>query len=1248
MTLDPNVEPSTGVEALNVMTLPLHGERLIEASAGTGKTYTIAGLYLRLLLGHGSNGSCHAIPLRVDQILVVTFTDAATGELRERIRRRIVEARQAFLTGHSNDPIIGPLVEQHSDHRACARVLLMALRQMDEAAIFTIHGFCQRMLKQHAFESGSYFETEFVTDQSALRALAIEDFWREHFYAMNEDLDFTLAKLVKTHWQQPSDLLRDISGYLTNPYLVIQAQGQDISLQQHTGNIIAKIDELKQAWLGAVDLVSPEILSKKIDKRSYSTKNLPAWLNDVTEWAHSPSDDLEISDKLVRFSDSSLSDKTKDGPVPSLEIFTLIEQFLGQSLGIKDAILAQAIKYVRQHITREKHQQSLLSFDDLLSGLAGALNNQSTSVLAERIRQQYPLAMIDEFQDTDLMQYQIFSTIYGQQTATGLLMIGDPKQAIYGFRGADIFTYIGARRAVAAHYTLDTNYRSSIDMVAGVNAIFSRHEAPFIYRDDIGFYPVKDCGKTIDLSINGQPCGAITNWLMPSDSTVSKADYLQTMALACATQINELLTKGQQGQALIKNCPVQAKDIAILVRTGAEARLVKEQLELQGISSVYLSNRDSVFNARVAQDIWRMLMACLEPTNAERLRSALASSMLDHNAKQLDAFNNDEQLWQQAVDDFCRFAQRWQDVGVLVMLRELIHHYNIPARLLSIPGGERQLTDILHLSEVLQQQSLEMEGEHALTHWLSDKVNNPSQEDQEQQLRLESDRDLVQIVTIHKSKGLEYPLVFLPFICNFRKETQAVFHQDNQTVVDLTHAKESLAKADHERLAEDLRLLYVAMTRAVSHCWLGLAPLKSGRATKDAKTDLHLSAIGHLLFGGEVSTCAQLSEQLQLLGRDFGMITTVEPPTVALMPYQALESDRVINPARIFNGRIENNYWITSYSALSKSNHSQQRASIDATVEQFNIDWEASDDALNQVSGADVIKGEPHGETALNSGQNPVLNSVLNSDLSPDLALAQNSDLNPEPTIFDFPRGADPGTFLHTLFEEIDFASTCQDTLQQQVSQLLADSDYDLSWCDVLCKLVADVLDAPLSDNLSLRGLTDDSKLVEMEFFIPLAPFSSQALNRLLAKHDPLSKLAPPLGFGKVQGMLKGFIDLVFVDQGRYYIVDYKSNHMGDQLSDYDQPQLAQMMIDHRYDFQYQLYSLALHRLLAGRLPDYDFERHFGGVYYLFLRGMDATVGTNIGENSVDTGNSNFGVFHNRPSQAFITELDTLFLDGAS
>ncbi|PKF58126.1 exodeoxyribonuclease V subunit beta [Alteromonadales bacterium alter-6D02] len=1190
------------------MTLPLHGERLIEASAGTGKTYTIAGLYLRLLLGHGSLGAAHPQRLTVDQILVVTFTEAATSELRDRIRRRIVEARNAFLSGFSDDPLIKPLLEQSANHQQCARYLLQALRQMDEAAIFTIHGFCQRMLKQHAFESGSYFETEFVTDETSIRVQVVEDFWREHFYGTAEPIDLALATLVNSYWACPESLLGEIANYLTNPFLQIKDSGEDFCLKERLSQAIASFDEIKAQWQGQCEQVLDSINGANIDKRSYSSKNLPKWFDEVCHWAQADSADLTICKNLDRFSQTMLTEKTKTGPAPSLPIFSAIDDFLTQSVSLKESIMAKAIDYVRAHIASHKQQASLLSFDDLLSGLANALGQAQQGSLAQKIRSQYPLAMIDEFQDTDLMQYQIFNTIYGLSPASddeiaqqGLLMIGDPKQAIYGFRGADIFTYIKARRKVPNHYTLDTNYRSSTEMVAAVNALFAQSDAPFIYQQDIAFHPVKDANKKPYFAMDGVKQGAISQWLLPSDAPVNSASYQQSMALACATQINQLLTDAQQDKAQMitptkGNEPEQrrgvvASDIAILVRTGTEANLVKRELALQGISSVYLSNRDSVFSAPVVSDVWRLLSSILEPTNARLLRSAMATPLLGLTATQLDQLNNDERLWQGCVERFEHFHQRWLDVGILAMLRELIHREHIPARLLSLPDGERQLTDLLHIGEVLQQQSLEIQGEHALVHWLAEKVNSTEQDNQEQQLRLESDKDLVQIVTIHKSKGLEYNLVFLPFICAFKQAKQAVYHQDDKTIVDLSVSKEALALADEERLAEDLRLLYVALTRGVHHCWLGYAPLKSGRATKDGKTDLHKSAIGYLLLGKEVTTYHQLSEKLAQLATDYPFIELISPPNERLMPYQALATSTETPQVCEFDSVIENDYWITSYSALSKTVHHSKTDNVDASTEQFDIDWEA--------------------------GIDETVDSLAEETPSQD--------------IFSFPRGAHAGTFLHLLFEEIDFVSAHGDELRNKVAELLEASEFDEVWLDVLVKLVADVLDSALDDDFSLRQLSMADKQVEMEFFMPISAISCDDINPVLAKHDALSKQAAALNFSQVQGMIKGFIDLVFVHQGKYYILDYKSNHLGDSPSDYDNHNISQMMIDHRYDFQYQLYTLALHRLLRSRIPDYDYEQHFGGVYYLFLRGMG------------HGDDPSHGIFSNRPTQAFIEQLDDLF-----
>lgn len=1180
--------------SLDVMTLPLHGERLIEASAGTGKTYTIAGLYIRLLLGHGLAGANHQKALNVDQILVVTFTEAATGELRDRIRSRIVQARQAFLLGQSNDPLMSDLLVQIPDHQHCANLLLQALRQMDEAAIFTIHGFCQRMLTQHAFESGSYFDTEFITDEKALRGQVIEDYWRENFYATKEPLDYTLASIVRGYWPSPHQLLKEIDNLLSHPFLQIIGETTDGDMKGMLAEQIERIGLVKQGWNAVSDTILAEINDKAIDKRSYSAKNLPNWFEEVSLWAQQPTVGLGLPKALARFGQSLLCEKTKQGPAPTLSVFSDIDALLQSPPSLRESLLARALSYVKTHIAVHKKQASLLSFDDLLSGLASSLVGNADGILASRIRKQYPLAMIDEFQDTDLMQYQIFNTIYGNQQTSGLLMIGDPKQAIYGFRGADIFTYISARRQITNHYTLGTNYRSSEAMVNGVNRLFEQSDAPFIYQQDISFNAVDFNPKSERFEREQQDTGAITQWLLPCDSTVSSAQYQQQMALACANEINHLLTQGLSNDAGFRDedsfRPVVASDIAVLVKTGREAKLIRQALAKQGISSVYLSNRESVFSAPIVSDVWHLLGAINDPTNARLLRAAMATPMMALTMTELEQLNNDETQWQRQVDLLSYFKQRWQRAGVLAMLRELIHQQQVPAKLLRLIDGERQLTDLLHIGEILQQQSLEIQGEHALCHWLADKIAGTSEENQEQQLRLESDKNLVQIVTIHKSKGLEYNLVFLPFICGLRQAKQALYHQDGKTLIDFSADEDGVALADKERLAEDLRLFYVAITRAIHHCWLGLAPLKSGRATKDHKTDLHKSAIGYLLLGSEVKTAQALADKITALAQQYPYIRMATPLLEQREPYGGISEPVDRLAVKSFGQHIENNYWITSYSALSKSSHHSHSSNVDASEELFSLDLETLDEVVPQAQEVELL-----------------------------------------PSIFTFPRGAHAGTFLHLLFEEIDFNDQDIARRRTQIAALLAESAFDESWLEVLCKLVDDVLTTELEPGLQLSQLGMGQKLVEMEFFLPIAQLDCASLNQLIAKHDPLSKQAKALEFLQVKGMLKGFIDLVFVKDNRYYVLDYKSNHLGDTIDDYNSDAMSIAMIDHRYDFQYQLYSLALHRFLASRVPNYDFEQHFGGVYYLFLRGME--------RNNTEQQ----GVFFNRPTKAFIEQLDLLF-----
>ena len=1164
-------------ESLDPLRLPLIGERLIEASAGTGKTFTIAALYLRLLLGLGGEAA-YPRAISVEELLVVTFTEAATEELRGRIRSNIHELRIACLRGESDNPLYSALLAEIADKDDAAKTLLLAERQMDEAAVFTIHGFCQRMLSLNAFESGMLFEQQLIEDESRLRYQACADFWRRHCYPLTRDI----AAVIHDVWKGPRDLLKSLDRWLQGeaPQLKSPPAPNETLAERHQ-QIIARIDSLKQQWREQVGEIEGVLENSGLDRRKFNRGNQGKWMEKVNAWAQEETLSYQLPDALEKFAQSFLLERTKAGGEPPVHpLFSAVESLLASSLTLTDLVLARAMVEIRDAVAREKRRRGELGFDDMLSRLDEALRGDSGETLASAIRQRFPVAMIDEFQDTDPQQYRIFRRIWRRQPETALLLIGDPKQAIYAFRGADIFTYMKARGDVAAHYTLDTNWRSSPGMVGSVNRLFSLSDNPFMFHE-IPFLPVKAAAKNKGLrfTVDAADVPAMNVWLMPGD-TVGSGDYQTFMAQLCATQIRDWLSAGQQGRARLwrgeTSRPVQASDITVLVRNRLEAAQVREALQTLGIPSVYLSNRDSVFETLEAQELLWLLQAVLSPERENTLRSALATSMFGLTALDIENLNQDEQAWDALVEEFSEYRQIWRQRGVMPMLRALMTARHIAENLLATRGGERRLTDILHISELLQEAASQLESEHALVRWLAQHIAEPDSNAASQQMRLESDKHLVQIVTIHKSKGLEYPLVWLPFIARFRKQDQAFYH-DRETfaaVLDLGQDEASLELAEAERLAEDLRLLYVALTRAVWHCSLGVAPLSS---RKSGNSDFHLSALGRLLQAGEAMDAAGLAARLA----DFchGDIALQIPGELDLTPWQAPAATIPRLSARELQRRIADDWRVTSYSGLQQHGFS---------------------------GGQDLLPR-----------------------LDVDAAGVGEVVEEPQLTPHQFPRGAAPGTFLHSLFEELDFTQPVPDGWMAEKLQL---SGFDAQWAPVLTDWLGGVLKTRLpGPDIALNQLAARDKQVEMAFYLPIAQLlTAERLDALIRQYDPLSADTPPLDFRQVRGMLKGFIDLVFRHEGRYYLLDYKSNWLGEDREAYTRPAMEQAMRAHRYDLQYQLYSLALHRYLRHRLADYDYDRHFGGVIYLFLRGMDGQEGGQ-------------GIFTTRPVRPLIDGLDQLF-----
>ncbi|WP_239543991.1 exodeoxyribonuclease V subunit beta [Marinomonas foliarum] len=1195
-------------EPLNALTFPLFGKRLIEASAGTGKTYTIANLYLRLLVPTGpslsEDGGDLDKPLTVDQILVVTFTEAATAELKARIRGRIRAARKALLQGESSDVFLADWMAQMSAEQRAGAIekLLYAEKQMDEAAVFTIHGFCQRMLSQNAFESRMLFQQTIETDELAPLSMAVKDVWRSVFYPMDD----TKAALIQPIWSNPDALLKDL--YLLNNQPDAKIAVPDYDWESALSQAQETMAAVRAMWLSqSQDII--DALERSGIKRTFWRKDPSKDIEAMTQWARSSR--FELDKSLEKFDTNEHASRlSKGGDLPAHEFFGLV-QSLRESFPdagrLKAVLLTQLWQQTQERMKRWKRSTQSLTFTDLLTSLDVALTQDEAGKLAERIRHLYPIALIDEFQDTDAVQYRIFSTIYApaqvDQNTLGLIMIGDPKQAIYAFRGADIYTYLAAKKRVDAVYSLATNYRSSAAMIQSVNGLFTTQAEPFRVTG-IPFVEVQDRGVASGFSRQGQTQAALQFLYQRNDEPVSAKEYRQTMAESCAAHLHELLLEGQQGLSLLDGKGVRPKDIALLVTNFSQANALKDALRQRGIASVYLSDKGSVFETVESRELLIVLTAILSNGQESKLRSALATSLVDWSLEDLDTLNHDDVVYEKWGQAFRDYLEIWDKQGLLPMLREFMQDVALSANMLSHTGGERRLTDFLHLTEKLQQKSLELDSKEGVLRYLRLAIQNPNGNSDEQKIRLETDAELVRIVTIHKSKGLEYPIVYLPFAFTpYRdQEKSALYHDAQQQLWIAIDPDETQTELHKEELyAAEIRLAYVALTRSKEACFIGSMEVgKSSNKSRGAVSDVHLSGVGALIGEGEALEAGDLYPSIERLCERYqdgqmGLLELPEEPP--RLPRFKMDQAQLTEPhARTFTGRVERDWWVGSYSSLvveDKEQHDESVPGLDETTR-------------------------------------------LLDPLVEDIDVKDSQEV-PEQNRFTFPKGAKPGTFLHDTLEgkalhDVSSNPSFNDLLKTSHHKLMADfyerQGFD-EWQGVLSEWLPDIVNTELMAGMSLGSLAPSACRKEMEFFIPVTGMNALQLDRISREHDEVSRVAPMIQDRPLKGMLKGFIDLLFEYQGRYYVLDYKSNYLGDDFADYEPEKLVHAIAEHRYDLQYQLYTLALHRLLKQRLPNYDYEKHVGGVVYLFLRGMQPEQQT--------------GVFHSRLTFEHVTALDKLF-----
>ncbi|MCU7728879.1 UvrD-helicase domain-containing protein [Actinoplanes sp. KI2] len=1068
------------------------GTTILEASAGTGKTFTIAALAARYVAeGHD-----------LRQLLLVTFGRAATAELRQRVRERLVSAERGLAdpagARASDDLVLGLLADAVPEEVALRRRRLAAVvADFDAATIATTHQFCHQVLAGLGIAADTDPDGVFV-----------------------EDLDDLITEVV-------DDLY--VRKYAT-------PDAPDPHFGRQTALAIAR-----QAVTDGQARLEP---------------------------ADAPLDD--VAQVRYRF----------------------------------------AAK-VRDEVRRRKRERRLYCFDDMLSGLDEALRDPVRGPAAcRRLRERYAVVLVDEFQDTDPVQWNIVRTAFHGHTT--LILIGDPKQAIYAFRGADVISYLSASGDAPAHATLATNWRSDRGVLSAFETVFG---TAALGDGRITVRPVGAAheaarlpGAPFRLRVLGR-----TGFALNRSGLISAPDARAAVTADLAAEVVALLDAGS----------VAPGDIAVLVRTHRQSTQVQQALSALGLPAV-LAGTTSVFGTAAARDWLAVLEGLEQPHRGTRVAAAALTGLIGWSAQRLATATEAE------LDELGSTLRHWARLvgtrGIAALL-EAITATGLPARLLARRSGERHLTDLRHVGMALHAAAVEGGlGLTTVTEWLRRRIEDaPHDVSVERSRRLESDADAVQIVTVHSSKGLEYPVVFLPFGWDrFVADPDLPrLHDDTGArVLDVggpggPRFQESLRRHRAEEDGEDLRLMYVALTRAACQVVAWWAPTANTRS----------SALHRFLFGRpadaqnpdaqyDVPDDAAALHHLQgLASVDFAVSPV--PPAGPPVTWQASRFSPPHLTAARFTRHLDLGWRRTSYSRLTAGEHDGPGVDSETGLED-------DDETMPPLPSTGDGSGLPSPMSAL-------------------------------------PTGATFGTLLHAVLERADFTAgdlvTHAETLLGPASSLDAHE---------LATALTPALHTPLGPLADQRRLADfgpGDRLNELDFELPLhggdrprpgAGSTLSVIGDALARHldpaDPMAGYAerlrtPPLGPQPLRGYLAGSIDAVVRLPGpRYVVIDYKSNWLGPPGSSltayhYRPEALNQAMIAAHYPLQALLYAVALHRYLRWRQPGYDPAAHLGGVLYLFLRGM-------CGPQTPITDGIPYGVFSWRPPHTLITELSDLLDSG--
>ncbi|WP_343188994.1 exodeoxyribonuclease V subunit beta [Buchnera aphidicola (Chaitoregma tattakana)] len=1122
------------MKKLDLLTLDFTQNYLIESSAGTGKTFSIIILYLRLMLNINIK-NYYMKNLSAKKILILTFTNYTKKDIYIKIKLVISQLKKDCIKKTSNNDIYKKIIKNTTCPNSLYKKLSKLEKKIDKFNIMTIHQFCNTIIEENKLYFNIPFNKKIVKDENKMLLCAIQKFWRKNFYP----LQIEVVSIIYNIWKTPENIFKEIKHLFKNNIQVkFNKKFEKSTILSFHFSLIKEIIIFKKIWKSNKNIFKRIIIHLKKEKKGYI--RILNYSNKVDIWSKKKTKNYYIPNEIEKIIKLKSIKKYVNTEKKTLFFFKYIKLFYKKKFSIKEFLIYKIYNKIHNLINIDKKKTSKISFDDLVKEVEKKLRKNKKFLVL--IKKKYPVAIIDEFQDTDICQQKIFTKIYNtNKNRNIMILLADPKQCIYSFRGSNILLYNRIKKKIKKHYFLDINWRSSPNLVKSINKIFSQIKYPFATKKII-FKKIKYTKKNNNIRLT------IKNSIKKNfkiifykKSVMNFEEYFLWSSKQCAKQISNMLYLGNTKQAQIKyhkkNNFVKKEDIVILVKNKLEFFYIKKALKKYKIESYYQSEKTNIYKTEETREILLLLQAISEITNKQNLINANSTRIISSSINEIYMIQNNKNKFFHEIKKFKKYKQILEKYGILNLIKYVIKNNIIEKKCFKKEKYEKLIKRYFYISKCLEKKLYEIKEIYLLIQWLEEKINQKKFV-KKKYFNKNEKYEGIKVTTIHKSKGLEYPIVIIPFIMHFKKENYTSYYDTNTLTRILNLKNKKTNDIIKENFLESIRLLYVSLTRAIVHCTIIIAAIKKNN--KFEKTTVHKSGIGYILQKKKCINFINFKKILNKLKKTklFQITNNIKK----IQEYKCITEKTYKNYKKKFKEKKYKKHNINSFTKIIED--------IEKIKKKYKIN--------NVFSKKTTLKSK---------------SKILNT--------------------YNFPQGKNSGRMLHKILKEF-IKKKRKKTIF--IKQELKRYNFNIKYYKFIYSWMNNIIRSKINKiGIRLSKIKRNEFIQDMKFDIFIKEKMHKKIQDIFSsKEKHKIKIYP--------GILTGVIDIVFLWKNKYYFIDFKFNHLGNKIKNYTKENIKNYIIKMNYDIQYKIYLLGIHKYLKTNIQNYSSKKHFGGIFYLFLR----------------------------------------------